>query len=456
MKLKIFCFVFVAANVLASFSAHADATVTTLVAFTGTNGPNLGANPYAELVQGSDGNFYGTTAAGGSNNLGTVFCMTPRGVLTTLVSFSGTNGPNLGANCRSGLIQVGNAFYGVTRSGGSNNLGTVFGITTNGFLTTLATFKGSNGSAPLTGLLLASDGNLYGTTSTGGVYNKGTIFQVTTNGALNVLVSFPGGTGGNAPEAGLIQGMDGYLYGTTWAGGNLFLATTTGQITNLVVFPTGAQPRGKLVQDAAGILYGTTFGNGAYGYGTAFKVTTGGALTTLYNFDNTNAAEPYAGMIFGKDGNLYGAAQLGGAHTVGALFQITTNVNFYLLYSFDFYPTNSTYVFPHGEQPYAELVQGTDGDFYGTAEIGGAAGFGTIFKMSLRPVFQSVIQTNHLIKFSWNAISNKTYQLSYKTNFSASNWQNLGSSFAATNGTMTTSDNPGTDTQRFYRLQLLP
>ena len=447
------------------FSAHADANIATLVSFTGTNGPNLGANPYAEVVQGSDGNFYGTTAAGGSNNLGTVFCMKPNGVLTSLVSFSGTNGLYLGSNPYGGLVQAGSAFYGATRNGGSNNLGTAFRITTNGVLTTLATFNGTNGSAPLTGLLLASDGYLYGTTFSGGVSNKGTIFQMTTNGALNVLVSFPGGTNGNAPEAGLAQGMDGNLYGTTFVGGNLFQAKTNGAITNLLVFTgtsgsfLGRSPHGKLVQDAYGNLFGTTYQGGTFdtpiGWGTVFMLTTNGAFNVLHNFDSTNGANLNAGVILGKDGNLYGTTVVGGGPPpLGTVFQLTTNGIFTPLFSFDYNANNST--FPHGASPYGGLVQGTDGNYYGTAEVGGAAGYGTIFRISLQPVFQSVIRTNGLFKLNWSSISNKTYQLSYKTNLTVANWQNLGSLIVATNGTMSTSDNSGTDSQRFYRLQLLP
>jgi uncharacterized repeat protein (TIGR03803 family) len=452
MKLGISFATTVVGLIFACFLTHADVTVTTLVSFSGTNGAYLGANPYAELIQGIDGNFYGTTEAGGTNNLGTVFCMTPNGGLTTLISFGGTNG----ANPYGGLVQGGNrVLYGTTRNGGSNNLGTVFQITTNGVLTTLATFDGANGSAPLTGLLLASDGYLYGTTMTGGISNRGAIFQMSTNGGpLNVLVSFPGGTNGNAPEAALIQGIDGNLYGTTWAGGNLFQLKTNGYITNLFVFAAGTQPRGRLVQDTNGILYGTTYGGGTYNKGTAFKINTNGVLNTLFNFDGTNGANPYAGMILSADGNLYGTTTVGGGSPpIGAVFQLTTNGSFTPLYFLDYNTTNSTA--PHGAYPYAELVEGANGNFYGSAELGGN-GYGTIFRFSLQPVFQSITQTNSLLNLSWSAISNKMYQLSYKTNLNVGGWLNFGARVMATNGTMNTLDAPGTDAQRFYRIELLP
>jgi len=262
-----------------------------------------------------------------------------------------------------------------------------------------------------------------------------------------------------------MQGMDGDLYGTTFAGGNLFQIKTNGTITNLVVFTglsgpfLGKNSTGKLAQDACGNLYGNTYQGGIYdapyGWGTIFKVTTNSVFNTLLNFDSTNyGANPHGGMIFGKDGNLYGTTLTGGTSGVGSVFQLTTNGSFTFLYSFNGDTNCSCY--PAGGFPYAGLVQGSDGNFYGTAEIGGANGYGTIFKMSLQPAFQSILPANGLIKLSWSAIPNKTYQLSYKTNLATPNWQNLGSPILATNGIMSSADIPVADLQRFYRVQLLP
>jgi uncharacterized repeat protein (TIGR03803 family) len=122
--------------------------------------------PAAALVQGNDGNFYGTTASGGTKaNNGTVYQMTPAGMLTTLVSFNGTNGSYPAA----GLVQGSDGnFYGTTVSGGAGGLGTVFRVTPAGVLTTLVSFGKTNGAAPLAALVQGSDGNFYGTTSLGG------------------------------------------------------------------------------------------------------------------------------------------------------------------------------------------------------------------------------------------------------------------------------------------------
>jgi uncharacterized repeat protein (TIGR03803 family) len=179
------------------FQATSGGLLTTLRVFTGTNG----YNPQAGLVQGIDGNFYGTTAYGGNLSVnadygfGTVFKMTPAGVLTTLVSLSGANG----SYCASGLVQGSDGnFYGTTAGGGASGSlmggGTVFKITPTGVLTTLISFNGANGISPQAPLVQGSDGNFYGTTEYGGVGGCGTVFQISPAGALTTLVSFGGQT----------------------------------------------------------------------------------------------------------------------------------------------------------------------------------------------------------------------------------------------------------------------
>jgi uncharacterized repeat protein (TIGR03803 family) len=230
---------------------------------------------------GNDGNFYGTTFYGGSTNFkggyGTVFRVTTNGTLTMLVPFNGTNGSH-----PLGTLTLGSDgnFYGTTESGGDNDRGTIFQMTTNGTLTTLVSFNWTNGAEPSAGLTLGNDGNFYGTTSDGGSNDLGTVFQVTTNGALTTLVSF-NFTNGASPVAALTLGNDGNFYGTTEEGGSY---------TNL---------------------------NNGDGGGTIFRVTTNGVLTTLISFNGTNGLLPEAALTLGSDGNFYGTTACGGGNGGG-------------------------------------------------------------------------------------------------------------------------------------------
>ena len=162
-KMACIALVFCAAMAIAS-SAQ---SFTTLVNFDGTNGANpLGSG---SLIQGIDGNLYGTTRGGGAYGDGTVFLITPAGTLTTLHSFCAqTNCPD-GLNPEGGLVQAANgSFYGTTLSGGAYSDGTVFLITPAGALTTLYSFCAltncTDGNGPGGALLQAANGNFYGTT----------------------------------------------------------------------------------------------------------------------------------------------------------------------------------------------------------------------------------------------------------------------------------------------------
>ena len=302
---------------------------TTLSSFNGTNG----STPAASVVQGADGNFYGTTNQGGANNYGTIFKVTPAGTLTTLYSF--TNGAN-GSDPQAALIQAtdGN-FYGITGNGGADNGGTIFKITPGGALTTLHSFSGPDGYVPAAGLIQGTDGNFYGTTYSGGAHSSGTVFKITSGGTLTTMYSFTGAADGAAPEAVVIQATDGNFYGTTSAGGG---------------------------------VSGTA-------YGTVFKLTPGGALTTLYTFTGAGGQTPYSGLIQATDGNFYGTTSGGGGHSAGTVFKITPGGTLTTVYSF----TNGG----DGSGPQAGLVEGADGNLYGTAQYGGANNDGTVFKLQL-------------------------------------------------------------------------
>jgi uncharacterized repeat protein (TIGR03803 family) len=319
------------------FKLNTNGSLTTLVYFNNTNGASSTAAP----VLGKDGNFYGTTYQGGDLSLnsgygyGSIFQITPAGTLTTLVNFNYTG---TGAN-PNGLTPGNDGnFYGTTQIGGSKGDGTAFQVTTNGTLTTLVNFSYAVTGADPTGLTLGKDGNFYGTTVQGGDGNFGTVFQLTPGGTLTTLISFNGTTTGAYPQAALTLGNDGNLYGTTYQGGDtnlnhhrgfgtIFSVSTSGQLTTLVYFngTNGASSTAPPALGQDGNFYGTTYQGGntnlnfGYGFGTVYRLTTAGQLTTLISFNGTNGARP-TGMALGKDGNFYGTTEKGGSGNLGTVF----------------------------------------------------------------------------------------------------------------------------------------
>ena len=346
---------------------------------------NSGEFLYSPLSQGRDGNFYGTTVEGGTNSEGTVFKLTTKGALTTLLSFNYVNGAiPYGGLClgRDGY------FYGTAFTGGTYGDGTIFRITAAGASTLLTAFNGNNGMYPVGGLVQGSDGNFYGTALEGGAYGYGTIFRVTASGSLTTLVAFNLANGGY-PSPVLVQGSDGNFYGTTENGGTnggagtVFKVTPSGNLTTLCSFSGGSDggiPIPGLIQGVDGNFYGTTYLGGTDGLGTIFKITSSGALTTLYSFTSgSDGANPWGGLVQANDGNLYGTTQAGGNYGFGTVFQISPNEPLNTLVQFEGY---------NGANPSAALVQGTDGNLYGTTQAGGAASDGTIFKLTFNGPLQ--------------------------------------------------------------------
>jgi uncharacterized repeat protein (TIGR03803 family) len=355
--------------------------LTTLHSFNGGDG----RSPEATLVQGSDGNFYGTTALGGAHAKGTVFKIDTTGSLTTLHSFSGS--PGDGAVPVAGLVQGSDGnFYGTTASGGAFFQGTVFRMTPSGAITVLHSFNSfsSEGAVPVAGLVQASDGNFYGTTALGGQHFQGTVFRIDATGNLTTLHSFSGSPNdGSNPVAGLVQGSDGNFYGTTPSGGAHFQGIvfrisqggTHAVLHSFAGYPAeGGVPFAALVQGSDGNFYGTTAVGGAHFKGTVFNIDAAGSLTTLHSFNGSpeEGANPVAGLVKGSDGNFYGTTALGGTHFRGTVFNIDATGSLTTLDSFSGSPSE-------GALPFAGLVQGSDGNFYGTTVLGGAHGAGTVF-----------------------------------------------------------------------------
>jgi uncharacterized repeat protein (TIGR03803 family) len=284
---------------------------------------------------------------------------------------------------------------------------------------------------------------------------------MTTNGALTTLHSFTGGSDGANPDAALVQGTDANLYGTTSLGGaggsgTIYKITTNGAFTALYSFTggnDGASPDGGVAWDADGNLYGTTSLGGASGNGTIYKITTNGAFTTLYSFTNAgNGANPYAALLPGDNGSLYGVTCSGGTYNDGTVFRVTTNGTLTTLATFDGYD---------GASPLAPLVNGADGSLYGTTANGGANGNGTVFRITLpvppvAPVFQTVAQSNGTFTLTWSALPGQRFQLQYCSDLASGNWTDLGGVLTAAGSTVTASDEMGSNSQRFYRVQLLP
>jgi uncharacterized repeat protein (TIGR03803 family) len=305
------------------------------------------------VTLGTDGNLYGSAINGGTSGLGVLFKVSTGGAYTILHSFSG------GGDGITPLAPIegrdGN-FYGPTGPD-TGDAGTIYKYSTSGTFNTIFTFNSNDlqGSQLETSLLQAANGNLYGTAQLGGASNCGTIFGISTSGVLLYDYSFPCGTGGAYPAGQLIQASDGNFYGTTLEGGS------------------------------------TVANCGTRGCGIVFKMTNAGVVSVLHRFvgGGNDGSEPVAGLVEATDGNLYGSTSLGGIAGVGVLYQITTSGSEKLIYSF----VNNV-----GQHPEATLLQDTNGEFYGTTYQGGKYEEGTLYalNMGLGPFVAFVLPTGRV------------------------------------------------------------
>jgi uncharacterized repeat protein (TIGR03803 family) len=339
----------------AGAAASADAqTLTTILSFDGADG----SQPNGSLVQGFDGNLYGTTMTGGVDGYGTVFQVTPAGTLATLHSFDGSDGTwpvSALAQSPDGSFYGSAVFGGNTSACEPSGCGTLFKITPGGALTRLYAFRCvdqsncNNGAFPESAPIQAAGGNIYGATSQGGFNCNnyrgcGTVYKITPQGGLTTLYLFCELKGncvdGLYPQSPLTQDTDGTLYGSTFGGG------TTGNLCN-----------------------------GSTGCGTLFKITTQAKLTTLHTFAGPDGANPSGPLILASDGNLYGTAGEGGPYNCGTIFRISQKGEFRTIYSFRCGPND-------GGRPLS-LFEAGDGNFYGTTESGGSTSDdGTVFRVT--------------------------------------------------------------------------
>jgi uncharacterized repeat protein (TIGR03803 family) len=341
----------------------------------------------APPVQGFDGNFYGSSLSGGAYSNGWIYKLTPAGVLTVLYSFCPQTGCADGTGPTGLILGKDGNFYGSTSGGGSLNGtpsadGTIFKITPKGVLTTLYSFCGRSckfaGEFPGP-LVQAPNGIFFGATTGGGKRNAGTIFKVTTKGVLTQLYDFclvqPCTNFG--PSDGLVLGVDGDLYGVSAFHEAFFKMTQSGKLTFLLPFCDTnpcvgeAGSVGLPIQADDGNFYAVAGSGGSLGGGTIYQLTPDGQTTTLYNFCHKancpNGSIPFAGLTLGSDGNFYGTTNYGGNRYVngcgdkgcGTIFQSTPAGALTTLYKFCAQPKCADGSFPN-----ISMVQGRDGSFY--------------------------------------------------------------------------------------------
>ena len=362
-------------------------TLTVLHTFTGT--PD-GANPMVGVVRDGAGNLYGTTLNGGSAGFGTVYKLSPGGKETVLYSFKGTpDGQNPYAG---GLVRDSSGnLYGTTEVGGTASQGTVYRVDHLGNETLLYSFTGgTDGGIPYAGVIRDSAGNLYGTTYFGGgTHNYGTVYKVDTAGNETLLRSFSGPpTDGKYSYGGLVRDAQGNLYGTNYeggfvGGGTVFKLAPNGNYKLLHSFkrnPDGQLPFAGLTL-SQGNFYGTTISGGTFGFGTVYKLNNTGSETVLYSFSaGADGGLPNGGLVLDSAGNIYGTTYLGGAFGYGTVFRLDPSGNETVLYSF----TGGA----DGKNPYfVVLLRDNAGNLYGTTSAGGGSGCGgsgcgTIFKLT--------------------------------------------------------------------------
>ena len=383
---------------LLSTLAYASGSFNVIYSFSGTTD---GGIPNSNLIFDSAGNLYGTTSSGGSAGQGTVFELTPNGggtwSETVLYNFQGT--PD-GAGPAAGLIfDTSGNLIGTTAAGGLNNKGTVFKLTpSQGFWTEsiLHTFgSATDGSCPMSAVIEDSSGNLFGTTLQGGSMNWGTVYELTpgTGGTWKekILYNFRPGKYGVNPIAGVTMDASGNLYGATAAGGalaygNIFKLTKSGNSyvwSALYAFRggnDGGSSYSTPVFDVAGNLYGTTLYRGAKDAGTVFQLqpTLQGPwkFVLLHSFTGNDGGTPNSGVILDAAGNVYGTTQGDSVSTFGTLYKVALGTNGKWSQTILHLFTGGS----DGSSPLNVPVLDSSGNLYGTTSGGGTDAAGVAFE----------------------------------------------------------------------------
>jgi len=394
-----------------------------------------GINAAANVIQASDGNYYGITTGGGYQGNGTIYQYNPTsGTYKTIYMFKG--GSTDGSSPAGGLIEVGqDTLYGLTADGGTHNKGVLFRCTLTGSENVLYSFGAANDANQPVGSLLKINDTLYGVSGQGGANTDGSIFKFDlANHTESVIHSFTG-TDGQEPAIGLIQVND-TLYGTTAYGGTnnsgvLFKCNLSGTEVVLHNFGSGSDgtnPQSILVNAGNDTLYGTTNLGGTIGVGTVFKCNRiSGTENAVYNFGpGAGGYQPCSYLYLAGNNTLYGTTQNGGANFDGVIFSCSLtgtetpihpfgvasddgigpiglflasndslygvtfaggSIDYGVLFSCDLSGSHEHILHNFGTgnfgyQPTGHLIQATDGNFYGMTYTGGTLGFGTIYKIS--------------------------------------------------------------------------
>jgi uncharacterized repeat protein (TIGR03803 family) len=382
-------------------SAWAARRYKTLHKFTGD--ATDGELPFVGVTFDPAGNLYGTTSEGGAYNYGIVFKLTPNNdghwTESVLHSFN-ADGKDGGVPFAGVIFDRAGNLYGTTALGGVYDYGTVFELTPNKdgswIESVLYSFDGNHGRMPSGGLIFDAAGNLYGTTAIGGAYGYGTVFKLTPNKdgswTESVLHSF-NSADGYTPVAGLVFDPVGNLYGTTQdvgfseTFGTVFKLTPRcdGSWTKKVLYKfiggaDGSYPSANMIFDRTGSLYSTTSQGGTDGAGTVFKLTPnengGWTESVIHSFtnDGKDGLSPrFSGVVFDPVGNLYGTTQIGGAYGYGTVFKLTPAGQETVLHSFKDQP---------GAWPVSGVIFDGDGNLYGTTLGDNTKTHGSVFEIT--------------------------------------------------------------------------
>ncbi|MDP2176554.1 MAG: T9SS type A sorting domain-containing protein [Bacteroidota bacterium] len=347
---------------------------------------NSGAFPfYTQLTEINNGLLIGMSSQGGLFNQGVIYTFNSfDSSYQKILDFNGNNGSG-----PRGSLNWGNDgfLYGMTTSGGSNNLGVIFKIDTSDYsYTKLFDFDGTNqGSSPSGDLCLSYNGSFYGLTYQGGAFGSGILFQFNpSNNVFTKKLDFDGNTNGRNPFGSLIQATDSFLYGLTYQGGSSNLGLLfqydiqKDSFKSMVEFDgvnKGSNPHGSLIETKNQTLMGSTFLGGIDNAGVLFsyQIQTQ-QFSKKQDFSASKGRNPYGNLLLASDNNIYGMAFQGGNMNGGTIYQYKIDVDsFQVLYHFS----------NKGRNPYGALMQTKNGSIYGLTYRGGKVNSGTIFNLDL-------------------------------------------------------------------------